>query len=66
MISINRRTIRETFDFGFEEMELNTLTSDEKYLFHRADFEPGGKMEKFFDYPIAKFDKEFCGSVCFR
>lgn len=60
MMSIQDRTIKEVFEFGFEEMEFKQFGNNKTYLYHRND------MKQFYNYTISKFEKEFAGSLSFR
>lgn len=67
MANAQYKTIKEIFDFGFEEMEQqNCIVNDNKYLYHIEDFVKGGKMEKFFGYTVNRFEDEFCCCLSFR
>lgn len=61
MALIEKRSIREVFDFGFEQMNCRGMVSNknEKFFLHREDFAKGGKFEKFLDYPLWKFREQF-------
>lgn len=66
--NISERQIFEVFDFGFEQMETNSLIpsqSDKKTIYTKDDFR-NGKMKKFNRYPIWKFEEEFAVTVSFR
>ena len=60
------RTISEVFDFGFEQMD----TTDKhfpyaKSLYHWSDFAKGGKMYRFSDYTIDRFENQFKVNISF-
>ena len=67
-IMISQKRIMQVFDFGFEEMYLNSFHhNDPSYkpqIYHREDF-TSGKMKDFANYTVERFSREFAGHVTF-
>lgn len=65
-MNIKNRTIKSIFEFGFEEIEQqNIIVNDNKYIYHLSDFTEG-KMKKYYNYTVGRFENNFCCILSFR
>lgn len=61
-----KKTIKQCFDFGFEEMRVTKIDSGKHITHRREEFEDeNGFMHDFFEFPIDKFERQFGVIVSF-
>lgn len=60
--TLRERTIKELFEvLGAEELiqKPSVPTIGKAYTWHAKDFSEGGEMEKFAEYTMARYEREF-------
>lgn len=60
------KTIKEIFEFGIKEIQMELILEKGTYILHLEDFIEGGCLKDFYEHNVEMFKWEFGCTLSFR